>query len=108
MLRKKLSQPLTGFHADVFIIIKILGRDNSSQVLVYLYMFDIHTGKTLYRAKITTYTVFITCAQESTGAMFGITGRSGKAFRVQINGQALFPYRNRNSVYYFIVYAELL
>jgi len=58
----------------------------------YLYMFDIHTGKTLYRAKITADTVFVTCAQESTGAMFGITVRSGKVFRVQMNGQALVPY----------------
>ena len=58
----------------------------------YLYIFDIHTGKTLYRAKITAYIVFVTCAQKSTGAMFRITVRSGKAFRVRMNRYALFLY----------------
>lgn len=58
----------------------------------YVYMFDIHTGKTIYRAKITQDTVFVTCAQESTGAVFGITVRKGEVFRLQLNGQALVPY----------------
>ena len=69
MSKTKVSQPLTG-HAGAFTIIKILNRDGSAHVLVYLYMFDIHTGKTLYRAKITVYTVFVTCIQESIAAMF--------------------------------------
>jgi len=54
-------------------------------------MFDIHTRNTLYRAKITVYTVFVTCAQKSTGAMFG-TVRSGKVLRIQISRQALVPH----------------
>ena len=58
----------------------------------YCYMFDIHTGKTVYRAKVTQDTVFVTCAQESTGAIFGITVRKGQVFRLQLNGQALVPY----------------
>jgi len=58
----------------------------------YLYMFDIHTGKTLYRAKITQDTVFCTCYQPSSGSMYGITVRRGQVFRVQINNQALIPY----------------
>jgi len=58
----------------------------------FLYMFDIHTGKTLYRAKITNDTVFCTCSQDSTGAMFGITVRRGQVFRVLLNGPALVPY----------------
>ena len=55
-------------------------------------MFDIHSGKTMYRAKMTQETVFVTCGQESTGAVFGITVRTGKVIRVQLNGQALIPY----------------
>lgn len=58
----------------------------------YLYMFDIASGKTMYRAKITNDTVFCTCSQDSTGAMFGVTVRKGQVFRVQLNGPALVPY----------------
>lgn len=58
----------------------------------YLFMFDIHSGKTVYRAKVTQDVVFTTCAQESTGAVFGITVRKGDVFRLQLNGQALVPY----------------
>lgn len=58
----------------------------------YAYMFDCHTGKTMYRAKVTNDTVFVTCPQDSTGAIFGITVRKGQVFRLQLNGQALVPY----------------
>jgi len=58
----------------------------------YCYMFDIHSGKTMYRAKITQDTVFVTCDQASSGAVFGITVRKGQVFRIQLNGQALIPY----------------
>jgi len=46
----------------------------------------------MYRAKITNDTVFCTCSQDSTGAMFGVTVRKGQVFRVQLNGPALVPY----------------
>ena len=36
----------------------------------HLYVFDIHTEKTLYKVKITAVIVFVTCIQESTGSMF--------------------------------------
>lgn len=58
----------------------------------YLYMFDIISGKTMYRAKITQDVVFCTASQESTGAMFGVTVRKGQVFRIQLNGPALVPY----------------
>ena len=58
----------------------------------YVYMFDIQSGKTMYRAKVTQETVFVTCGQESTGAVFGVTVRTGKVIRIQLNGQALVPY----------------
>merc|ERR1719343_865128 len=58
----------------------------------YLYMFDLHTAKALYRARVTNDTVFVTCSQESTGAMFGITVRRGSVLRVQLNGPNLIPY----------------
>jgi clathrin heavy chain len=58
----------------------------------YLYMFDIQSGKTMYRAKITHDTVFCTCSQDASGAMFGITVRKGQVFRIQLNGPALVPY----------------
>ena len=58
----------------------------------YCYMFDCHTGKTVYRAKVTQETVFVTCPQESTGAIYGITVRRGAVFRLQLNEQTLVPY----------------
>lgn len=58
----------------------------------YLYMFDLHTGKTLYRGRVTQDTIFCTCGQESTGAVYGITVRKGNVLRFQLNGQALVPY----------------
>jgi clathrin heavy chain len=58
----------------------------------YAYMFDCHTGKTMYRAKVTADTVFVTCPQEATGAIFGITVRKGQVFRLQLNGPSLVPY----------------
>ena len=38
----------------------------------YAYMFDIHSGKTVYRARVAQETVFVTTCQESTGAVFGM------------------------------------
>ena len=58
----------------------------------YCFMFDIHSGKTIYRARVTQETIFVTCAQETTGAIFGITVRRGAVFRLQLNGQTLVPY----------------
>jgi len=58
----------------------------------YLYMFDLHSAKALYRARVTNDTVFVTCAQTSTGAMFGVTVRKGSVLRVQLNGPNLIPY----------------
>jgi clathrin heavy chain len=60
--------------------------------LGFVYLFDMHSGKTIYRAKITQDTVFVTCPQHSTGAIFGITVRKGQVFRLQLNGPALVPY----------------
>ncbi|KAL9179678.1 hypothetical protein ACHAXT_008968 [Thalassiosira profunda] len=58
----------------------------------FVYMFDIHSGKTMFRTRITQETVFVTCAQESTGAVFGITVRTGRVLRISLNGPNLVPY----------------
>ena len=58
----------------------------------FVYMFDIHSGKTMFRTRITQETVFVTCPQESTGAVFGITVRTGRVLRIGLNGQNLVPY----------------
>ncbi|KAK1738554.1 clathrin heavy chain [Skeletonema marinoi] len=36
--------------------------------------------------------MFVTCAQASTGAVFGITVRTGRVYRVGLNGANLIPY----------------
>jgi len=58
----------------------------------YLYLFDLHTGKALFRARVTQDTIFCTSTQEATGAVFGISVRKGSVMRFQLNGQALVPY----------------
>ena len=58
----------------------------------FVYMFDIHSGKTLFRTRITQETVFVTCSQDSTGAVFGITVRTGRVLRISLNGPNLVPY----------------
>jgi len=81
--------------ADFPVSLAVSAKDEIAFMLTkmgYLYMFDIHTAKTIYRAKVTQDTVFVTCPQESTGAIFGITVRKGQVFRLQLNGQALIPY----------------
>ena len=55
--------------ADFSVNLCIDHKDDSvflTTKMSYFDMFDIQTGKTLYRAKITAYTVFVTCVQEST------------------------------------------
>ena len=46
----------------------------------------------MYRDKITTDVVSITCAQESIGAMFVTTVKLGNVFHVEMNGQTLVTY----------------
>jgi clathrin heavy chain len=58
----------------------------------YLYMFDIHSGKPLFRQRIVQEPIFCTCSQQSTGAIFGITVKKGQVLRVMFNGQAIVPY----------------
>lgn len=58
----------------------------------FVYLFDIASGKTMFRTRITQETVFVTCPQSSTGMVFGITVRTGKVLRIGLNGQNLVPY----------------
>merc|ERR1719253_786169 len=58
----------------------------------FVYLFDVHSGKTLFRTRITQETVFVTCAQPATGAVFGITVRTGRVLRLCLNGPQLVPY----------------
>jgi len=81
--------------ADFPVSLIVAAKDEIAYLLTkmgYVYMFDIQTGKTMYRAKVTADTIFATCPQESTGAVFGITVRKGQVFRIQLNGPSLIPY----------------
>ena len=61
----------------------------------YLYLFDCLSGKALYRARITTDTIFVTCAQSSTGGILGITARKGQLLQVALNEATLVPHSRR-------------
>jgi clathrin heavy chain len=58
----------------------------------YLYMFDVMSGKPLYRARITQSTVFAAVEQRSTGGILGITTRTGQVLQVSLNESNLVPY----------------
>jgi clathrin heavy chain len=58
----------------------------------YLYMFDIHSGKPIYRARITQDTVFAACEHPSSGGILGITSRKGQVLHVSLNEGNLVPY----------------
>jgi clathrin heavy chain len=57
----------------------------------YLYLFDIFSGKPLYRARITTDTVFAATEHNATGGILGIT-RKGQVLHVSLNESTLVPY----------------
>jgi clathrin heavy chain len=58
----------------------------------YLYMFDIHCGKPIYRARITQDVVFAACEHPSSGGILGITSRKGQVLHVSLNEGNLVPY----------------
>ena len=57
----------------------------------YLFLFDILSGKAIYRARITTDTVFCSCEHTATGGILCIT-RGGQVLRVGIRESNLVPY----------------
>ena len=57
----------------------------------FLFLFDIHTGKALYRTRVSQDTVFVTCNQSATKGMLGIT-RKGQVLQFAINKPVLVPY----------------
>jgi len=57
----------------------------------YLFLFDIFTGKPLYRARITMDTIFASTEHSSSGGILGIT-RKGQVLHVTLNEATLVPY----------------
>lgn len=57
----------------------------------YLYLFDVYTGKAIYRARITQDTVFAATEHSATGGILGIT-RRGQVLHVGLNEAGLVPY----------------
>jgi clathrin heavy chain len=57
----------------------------------YIYLFDIHSGKILYMARVTTDTTFASCEHTATGGILGIT-RRGSVLHICINESNLVPY----------------
>jgi clathrin heavy chain len=81
--------------ADFPVSLAVSQKDEMAYMLTkmgFVYLFDLHTGKTVYRARVTQETVFLTCAQDSTGAVFGITVRRGAVLRLSLNTQTVVQY----------------
>ncbi|CAM9577248.1 unnamed protein product [Chrysoparadoxa australica] len=58
----------------------------------YLFLFDVHTAKALYRAKISNETIFVTAPHTGTGGVMGITARTGSVLHIAVNEANLVPY----------------
>lgn len=81
--------------ADFPVAMQITQKDELAYLITkmgFVFLFDLQSGKTVYRGRVTQETVFVSCTQDSTGAVFGITVRRGQVFRLQLNGPALVPY----------------
>lgn len=57
----------------------------------YLYLFDIFSGKPVYRARVTTDTVFASTEHTATGGVLCIT-RKGQVLHIGLNDAMLVPY----------------
>jgi clathrin heavy chain len=57
----------------------------------YLYLFDIHSGKAIYRVRATNDTVFASTEHSATGGMLGVS-RKGQVIQVGLNEAALVPF----------------
>jgi clathrin heavy chain len=57
----------------------------------YLHMYDVHTGKVIYMARVTNDTTFVATENASTGGLMAIT-RKGSVIHINVNEQTLVPY----------------
>lgn len=57
----------------------------------YLYLFDVFSGKPVYRARVTSDTVFASTEHSSTGGVLCIT-RKGQVLHIGVNDMNLVPY----------------
>ena len=57
----------------------------------YLYIFDVLTAKTIYRARVAQSTIFCATSTAS-GAVLGLTAREGQLLSLAINEEAVIPY----------------
>ncbi|POM79426.1 Clathrin heavy chain, partial [Phytophthora palmivora] len=57
----------------------------------YLFLFDAHSGKPVYRARVSQDTTFVTCLESKSKGMLGIT-RRGQLLQFAINKTKLVPY----------------
>ncbi|KAL4108292.1 hypothetical protein PRIC1_000010 [Phytophthora ramorum] len=57
----------------------------------YLFLFDTHSGKPVYRARVSQDTTFVTCLESNSKGMLGIT-RRGQLLHFAINKTKLVPY----------------
>lgn len=81
--------------ADFPVTLTVVQKDALAYMMTkmgYLFVFDVVTGTTVYRARVTQETTFAAVAQEASGTVFGITIRRGGVFSIQVNKQNLVPY----------------
>ena len=57
----------------------------------YVYMFDVFSGSLLFRTRLSTDPVFVTCGTED-GGVLGITTQKGQVLKVNMNEDNLIPF----------------
>ncbi|GMH86760.1 hypothetical protein TL16_g10645, partial [Triparma laevis f. inornata] len=78
-----------------FMVSLTIDTPNSIAYLIskmgYVYLFDLHTGKALYRARISQETIFSTVSTEN-GAIIGLTARKGQLLSISLNKATIVGY----------------
>eukprot|EP01114_Cavostelium_apophysatum_P018457 TRINITY_DN570_c0_g1_i1.p1 TRINITY_DN570_c0_g1~~TRINITY_DN570_c0_g1_i1.p1 ORF type:complete len:1701 (-),score=654.78 TRINITY_DN570_c0_g1_i1:153-5255(-) len=57
----------------------------------YIHLFDLETGTVIYRNRISSETIFVTCLHQPTGGILGVD-RKGRLLLVTIEEKAIVPY----------------
>ena len=58
----------------------------------YLFLFDVHTGQTIFRNRISADTIFVTCPSDDHSGLLGITARRGQVLQIGVKEENIVPY----------------
>ena len=91
---RSITQPIQMLPNDFPVAVYICNESGITKMVSkmgYLYLFDIYSGKAIYRGRLTMDTVFATTVNSATGGVLAIT-RTGQLLHVELDYNLLVPY----------------